>query len=185
MDLVVVWHNPGIGEDFRNLVFRKEVVVFAEVATASIANRGVPGGESLERRLEKLQVQAATGGLREVEQAATRVFFISGAGRKIPNRAKKEELQASVKLEAQGNQSRRSSSGEDTEAKSGEARKNPARFGGTGRSCRRADFGEDEPHLWRPRAGASRCVSGDYGAGKKNLGQFSGVAALRSVFGIA
>ncbi|KAL6993529.1 hypothetical protein U1Q18_011642 [Sarracenia purpurea var. burkii] len=39
--------------------------------------------------------------------------------------------------------------------------------------------------LWRPRAGASRCVSGDFGAGKKNLGQFSGVAALHLVFGIA
>ncbi|KAL6965738.1 hypothetical protein U1Q18_036793 [Sarracenia purpurea var. burkii] len=57
--------------------------------------------------------------------------------------------------------------------------------GGTGRSCRRGIFGEDEPHLWRPRAGASRCVSGDFGAGKKNLGKFLGVAALHSVFGIA
>ncbi|KAL6977235.1 hypothetical protein U1Q18_026031, partial [Sarracenia purpurea var. burkii] len=92
---------------------------------------------------------------------------------------------ASVKLQAQGNQSRRSSSGEDTEAKSGEARKSPARFGGTDRSCRRGDFGEDEPHLRRLRAGTSRCVSSDYGAGKKNLGQFSGVVTLRSVFGIA
>ncbi|KAL6959706.1 hypothetical protein U1Q18_039859 [Sarracenia purpurea var. burkii] len=61
----------------------------------------------------------------------------------------------------------------------------PARFGGTGRSCRRGIFGEDESHPRRPRAGASRCVSGDFGAGKKNLGQFSGVAALHSVFGIA
>ncbi|KAL6989754.1 hypothetical protein U1Q18_015505 [Sarracenia purpurea var. burkii] len=26
----------------------------------------------------------------------------------------------------------------------------PVRFGGTGQSCRRDDFGEDEPHLRRP-----------------------------------
>ncbi|KAL6996561.1 hypothetical protein U1Q18_006693 [Sarracenia purpurea var. burkii] len=131
---------------------------------------GVPGGESPERRLEKLQVQAATDGLREIEQAATRVFFISGAGKKIPNRAQ-WTVHWATKCPAEISGFFRREGG------------GVAGFGG--RSCRRGDFGEDEPHLRRPRAGASRCVSGDYGARKKNLGQFSGVAVLRSVFGIA
>ncbi|KAL7001395.1 hypothetical protein U1Q18_002545 [Sarracenia purpurea var. burkii] len=49
--------------------------------------RGVEGRRPWRRITTTAEKKTVSDGLREVEQAATRVFFISGAGGKIPNRA--------------------------------------------------------------------------------------------------